>query len=88
MDTSATTASVLRDLTEYINDEPLTALAIASAAGFVLGGGVDRRVGLAIFTMVGRIMLRSAATDLIAEALLGRNNHRKKGNRPSNEGTT
>ena len=88
MDNSAKISSGLCDLTEYINDEPLTALGIATAAGFVLGGGVDRRVGLAVLTMVGRIMLRGAATNLIAEALLGRNDHRKSGNRPSNGRTT
>jgi hypothetical protein len=46
---------------EYIRDEPLTALAIAAAAGFVVGGVVNRRLGLTMFTIVGRIALRGIA---------------------------
>jgi len=54
-----------RNVGEYVRDEPLTALAIASVAGFVLGGGVNRRIGLALLTTVGRIVLRGVATSLI-----------------------
>ena len=54
-----------RDLGDYIREEPLTALAIAGAAGFVLGGGVSSRLGLAALAMVGKIALRGAATNFI-----------------------
>ncbi|HSU91106.1 MAG TPA: hypothetical protein VLI44_06640 [Sporolactobacillaceae bacterium] len=54
-----------RDLAEYINDEPLTALAIAGAAGFILGGGASSRIGLAALAMVGKIALRGAATNFL-----------------------
>jgi len=54
-----------RDVGEYIREEPLTALAIAGAAGFILGGGANSRIGLALLAIVGRIALRGAATSFI-----------------------
>jgi hypothetical protein len=62
-----------RDVAEYVRDEPLTALAIATTAGFVLGGGVNlnRRIGLAMLTMVGRTVLRGVATSLILGMVTG-----------------
>jgi hypothetical protein len=50
---------------DHINDEPLTALAIAGAAGFILGGGASSRLGLAALAMVGKIALRGAATNFL-----------------------
>ena len=60
MDISAASAVLHRDMGEYVRGEPLTALAIATVAGFVLGGGVNRRIGLAMLTIVGRIALRGS----------------------------
>jgi hypothetical protein len=54
-----------RDIGEYIKDEPLTALAIAGAAGFILGGGASSRIGMAALAMVGKIALRGAATNFL-----------------------
>lgn len=65
MDSSVKGATRHRDVSEYVKDEPLSALAMAIAAGFVLGGGVSRRVGLAMLTIVGQIALRSVATSMI-----------------------
>jgi hypothetical protein len=59
-----------RDLSEYISDEPLTALAIAAAAGFILGGGASSRLGLAALAMVGKIALRGAATNFLVGLLV------------------
>jgi hypothetical protein len=70
---SANSAARHRDVVEYIRDEPLTALAIASMTGFVLGGGVNRRIGLAMLTIVGRIALRGVATSLIFGMVTGSN---------------
>ena len=50
---------------EHIDDEPLTTLAIAGAAGFILGGGASSRLGLAALAMVGKIALRGAATNFL-----------------------
>ena len=60
-----------RDVSEYIRDEPLTALAIATVAGFVLGGGVNRRIGLAMLTMVGRTVLSGVTNSLILGMVTG-----------------
>jgi hypothetical protein len=73
VDISANSAARHRDVGEYVRDEPLTALAIATVAGFVLGGGVNRRIGLAMLTIVGRIALRGVATGLIVGMVTGGN---------------
>ena len=54
-----------RNVGEFVREEPLTALAIAGLAGFILGGGVNSRIGLALMTVVGRVALRGAATSFI-----------------------
>ena len=76
MDISANSDVRRRDLGEYVRDEPFTALAISALAGFVLGGGVNRRIGLAMLMMAGRVALRGAATNLIAGMLLDRQDNR------------
>lgn len=54
-----------RDVGEYIREEPLTSLAIAGAAGFILGGGANSKIGLAALAMAGKIAIRGAATNFI-----------------------
>lgn len=65
MDISANGAARHRGVGEYVRDEPLTSLAIAAGAGFVLGGGVSRRIGMTMLATVGRIALRGVATSLL-----------------------
>ncbi len=60
-----------RDVGEFVREEPFTALAIAGAAGFILGGGANSRIGLALLTIVGRIALRGAATSFIVGLVTG-----------------
>jgi hypothetical protein len=60
-----------RRVGEYVKDEPLSSLAIAAAAGFIVGGGLNSRVGQAMLTIVGRITLQSAATSFIAGIIAG-----------------
>lgn len=64
-----------RDIGEYIREEPLTALAIAGGVGFILGGGANSRIGLALVTIVGRIALRGAATNFIVDLVAGNHDH-------------
>ena len=66
-----------RDIGEYVKDEPLTALAIAGAAGFILGGGASSRLGLAALAMVGKIALRGAATNFLVGLFVPNPNHRR-----------
>ena len=64
-----------RDIGDFVREEPLTALAIAGAAGFILGGGANSRIGLALLTIVGRIALRGAATSFIIDLVTGDGHH-------------
>jgi hypothetical protein len=73
VETPANHAAPQRKVGDYVRDEPLTALAIAAAAGFVLGGGVNRRLGLAMLTMVGRVALRNVAASVIAGVITNTN---------------
>ena len=66
-----------RDIGEYIKDEPLTALAIAGAAGFILGGGASSRIGLAALAMVGKVALRGAATNFLVGLFVPSPNRRR-----------
>ena len=60
-----------RDIGEYIKEEPLTSLAIASGVGFILGGGANSRIGLALLSIAARIALRGAATTFIMDLVTG-----------------
>jgi hypothetical protein len=71
LDTSADRKVRRRDVAEYVKDEPLTALAIASVAGFILGGGITRRLGFAMLTTASQIALRVVATSMIVGIVTG-----------------
>jgi hypothetical protein len=75
-----------RDIGEYVREEPLTALAIASGVGFIFGGGANSRIGLALLTLVGRIALRGAATSFIVGLVTG-NHDDQKPDRPTRGGS-
>jgi hypothetical protein len=66
-----------RDIGEYIREEPLTSLAIASGVGFIIGGGANSRLGLALLSIVGRIALRGAATNFIVDLIAGNRDSRR-----------
>jgi hypothetical protein len=66
-----------RDIGEYIKQEPLTALAIAGGVGFILGGGANSRIGLALLTLVGRIALRGAAASFIVDLVTGNHDNQR-----------
>jgi uncharacterized membrane protein YfcA len=86
VDISANSAAQHRDVGEYVREEPLTALAIATVAGFVLGGGVNRRIGRAMLTMVGGIALRAVASNLIVGMVTGSHDNRGQDSaRPGSE---
>ncbi len=75
MDISAATAAPARRrpnrVGEYVKDQPLSSLAFAAAAGFIVGGGLNSRIGRAMLTIVGRIALQIAAASLIAGVVSG-----------------
>ena len=66
-----------RDIGEYIREEPLTSLAIASGVGFIFGGGANSRIGLALLSIVGRIALRGAATSFIVDLVTGKRDNQR-----------
>jgi len=67
-----------RDVGAYVRDEPLRCLTIATAAGFILGGGVNSRIGLAMLAFVGQIFLRGVVTSSLVELITGRQDNRRK----------
>jgi len=70
-------ATAHRSVADYVKDQPLTALAIATTTGFVLGGGVSPRIGLAMLTVIGRLALRNVAAGFITGALAGARDNAK-----------
>jgi hypothetical protein len=68
---------------EYVRETPITALAIAAAAGFLIGGGLKNRLGLAILG-IGRVAIQGAATTFMA-ALATRNDHNETPNGASRD---
>jgi hypothetical protein len=49
-----------------IRRQPLTALTVAAASGFVLGGGLRSRIGRGLVLVAGRSLIRSAVYGFIA----------------------
>jgi len=58
-----------RTLTDVVREQPVACLAIAAAAGFVLGGGARRSGGLTILALMGQIAMREALGDLVTATL-------------------
>jgi hypothetical protein len=69
-------------LGEYVREAPLSSLAIAAAAGFLVGGGFKNRVGLAMLAIVGRIAMQGVASTFI-EAIATGNHHNGRSNSAS-----
>ena len=57
--------------TEFISEEPIACLAMAAAAGFVLGGGTRQQGGFAILTMLGQIIVKETLGQSAIGELLG-----------------
>lgn len=49
---------------DYVQERPLTAVAAAFAAGYVLGGGLTPRLSWIALTAVGRMALVDALRDM------------------------
>jgi hypothetical protein len=57
------------DIAEYVRERPMTALGLAAAAGFILNGGANTRIGRAVTGFIVPILLRSVVTGMIVERL-------------------
>ena len=55
-----------RTWTEMVQEEPVVWLAIAAAAGFVLGGGARQAGGLTILTLLGQIVVRETLGESVS----------------------
>jgi len=53
----------------YIRDKPLVSTAIAAASGFVVGGGLTTRPGVALFFLLSRRMVSEIASNLVLGAI-------------------
>ena len=60
----------LHRIEESIRERPLRAVAIAAAAGFVVGGGMVTRLGLLTLTLSGRQAARETASNFISRGLI------------------
>jgi hypothetical protein len=60
-----------RNWVESIKDDPLTALAIAGAAGFLVGGGAGSHAGRTMLAFLGRIVAPAAALNFVASIVTG-----------------
>ena len=67
------------DLVDYVRAEPLRSVTIAAASGFILGVGLNSRVGLALLAFAGRIALRQIVTDSLVELVTGNHNNGRNG---------
>ena len=61
-----------KDVETAIRNKPLTAAALAAAAGFVVGGGMASRPGLVILALLARKAARETAINLVGEMVRGR----------------
>lgn len=62
------TADLISNWTESIQQRPLMALGVAAGAGFVMGGGVASRLGLALLAFAVRTTIREATISYIRSA--------------------
>jgi hypothetical protein len=60
------------DITSYIKSEPIKSLTLACAAGFVLGGGLNSRLGVTMITLASRIALRGLVINGLADSLMSK----------------
>jgi hypothetical protein len=60
-----------RHWVESVKDDPLTALAIAATAGFLVGGGAGTHAGRAMLAFLGRIVAPGAALNFVAGMVTG-----------------
>ena len=60
----------LQQIEKTIREKPLRSAAIAAGAGFIVGGGMVTRLGMATLALFGRPAARETATNFISKGLL------------------
>jgi hypothetical protein len=61
-----------KEVEATIRENPLTAIALAAAVGFVVGGGMASRPGLLILALLGRKAAQEIALNFVSEMVWGR----------------
>jgi len=54
---------------DFIRDKPIVWIGIAAAAGFIVGGGLVTRPGVALFFLMGRKMAGEITSNLVLGAI-------------------
>ena len=62
---SARSSHADQTLTEMVQAQPVVSIAIAAAAGFVLGGGMRARNGVALLAFIGQMAMRDAMGSIV-----------------------
>ena len=57
----------LRQLEKTIREKPLSAAALAATVGFIVGGGLATRSGLAMLILFGRMAAKETAVNFVTE---------------------
>ncbi len=57
----------LRQLEKTIREKPLSAAALAATIGFIVGGGLATRPGLAMLILFGRMAAKETAVNFVTE---------------------
>jgi hypothetical protein len=60
--------NLIVQLSKSIGERPLTALAVGITAGFVMGGGMRTRLGIAMLMLAAKISARETIIGLIEKA--------------------
>lgn len=67
-----------RHWAEFVKDEPLTVLAVAATAGFVIGGGANTHAGRSMLLLIGRILAPGALLNLAANMATGNHDRTRR----------
>ena len=54
---------------DFIRDKPIVSAGIAAAAGFIVGGGLTSRAGVALLFLFGRKLAGELTTNLLFGAM-------------------
>jgi len=57
----------LRQLERTIREKPLSAAALAATVGFIVGGGLATRPGLAMLILFGRMAAKETSVNFVTE---------------------
>ena len=57
----------LRQLEKTIREKPLSAAALAATVGFIVGGGLATRPGLAMLILFGRMAAKETALNFVTD---------------------